>query len=444
MASRVGSLKSNLVATAGWRIALLPVSAGATIAVQYLALQTVGIEKFGVLSLVTSLPLLLPFLDLGMGTSLINSYASGDLDSARRQTSMAWSLLWCVAGSVLIIGLVLQWLVGWQAILGVDVFFAGVTAPIIFLVLSAIVIPMGIGARILVGLGQVTRVAQVQILFPIVTASLGLVAFATSNPALFIVAPAVGQIFVAAGGLFVATRETRYGARYWMRLSLRGSSQRRAVFGSAWPMLIISAGVALGLQSHRIVLAHLSTGHELSRYSVVMILFTPALSLANQVIVNLWPYFARTRASDRGPEPKHIFKKVLRRGIGGLALYSLLFLSVAPGAVYLLTGSLGGLLLWISLALLLFTQGVQGIYGMFLTKPRELRFQALCIVGMVCVSFGLMGILTPSVGAAGPVLAAVAAVWSAQILPSSLYLRRAARENDRPLANGDSLGRAVA
>lgn len=423
MPNRDTSLKADLLATAGSRLVILPMSALANISVQYLAIQSIGIERFGVLSLITSLPMLLPFLDLGMGTSLINAHASGDREQAKKQTLMAWSLLWVVSLVILIAVVVLQLAVGWEVILGADILFAGPVGPILFVVLAAVTVPLGIGARILVGLGRVAQVTQAQVLFPIVNLTLGLVAFTTHSDSLFIIGPAAGQASVAVVGFALAARCVGYAPKFWRRLSLRGSSQRRDVVRSAWPMLIISAGVALGLNSHRVVLAHLSTADELSTYSVAMVFFTPALSLVNQVLVNLWPYFARQRVTAGELDAHNGFWTVLRRGTLILIPYCSVFVLAGPQAYSFMTGAQTSIVLWISLGALMLTQGVQGIFGMYLTSPTGLQFQAACITVMVLLALVLMVILTPSLGAVGPVAAAVASVVVAQIVPGVWLIR---------------------
>ena len=424
MASKDSSLRANLFATAGSRLLTLPVSAFANIAVQYLAIQTVGIEKFGVLALITSLPMLLPFLDLGMGTSLINAHASGDRERAKKQTLMAWSLLWCVTVAILILVALLQVLVGWQTILGADIFFAGPIGPILFVVLTAVAVPLGIGARILVGLGRVARVTQIQILFPVANLTLGLLAFETRTNSLFIIGPAVGQASVAVVGFALAARCLGYEPKFWRRLSMRGSPQRRDVVRSAWPMLIISAGVAVAMSSHRLVLAHLSTSGELSRYSIAMVFFTPAMGLVNQVLVNLWPYFAKVRAADGEVVAQDRFWRFLRRGALILVPYSSAFVIVGPVAYQIISGTRTSYGLCICLGLLMIVQGIQGVIGMYLTDPAGLRFQAGCISIMALLALGLMAFLAPVMGAPGPVLAAVFSVIVAQILPESWLIRR--------------------
>ena len=254
-----------MLRVAGVRALTIPLAALAALTSAWLIVHDVGAKQFGVVTLVTTLVLLLPFADLGLSAPLINAFAGKDEDRYRTLT-VAWTWLWIVAAvlSTTVIGLHI-W-AGWDRILGVDVPSGTVC---LALVVFACSVPIGVGMRILTGLGLIAVVSVLQLVFPIVALTLNLLAYVSGHSNAYLVVPSVAQ-FASACGMFVfaLTRLEKGRASWRAYLGLDGRAGR--LFRGGAPMLVISVGLALALQSHRLVLSHWSTREQLASYALAM------------------------------------------------------------------------------------------------------------------------------------------------------------------------------
>ncbi|GAA4286869.1 hypothetical protein [Georgenia daeguensis] len=416
------SLTRRLVSTGLSRIGLLPVSVGATLLAQGLAIDAVGVTQFGVISLVTTMPQLLTFLDFGIGTALINGFARGDRPSARRQTRVALAILGIVAFLVLLTGVALQLTVGWRKLLGSDIFLYGYWPPLLFLLMFACSIPFGLGARILTGLGRVALATILQTIFPLMNLACAIAGYFGSQPGLFIIGPACAQLAVAILTFVVATRIAGFKGNTSLSPTFGTAADRLGIFQTAWPMLITMMGVPVALQSHRIALSHMASAEALGVYAVAMVFYAPAMSLVNQVLSNLWPHFAGIASKQGEFVANTHFWSIFRKSAFMLVLYAAVFFVLAPVGVQVLSEVSVPRHLWAAMAVLILIQGLQAVPGMYLTDARGLRFQAVSVSLMCLTALALMLVLTPMMGAVGPVLSSVLAVILAQLIPELLLL----------------------
>ena len=149
-----------MFASAGARVATLPLTAIASALTTYLIVGYAGAEMFGYVNLIATLFLLLPFADLGLGAAIVNKVASAssihDDEGARALTRAAFlTLVMAAAGLIAIVGVaaaggLLAQFVG----LG-DVEASAVNAAILVAIAPfAIALPFGVGQRVLLGLRE--------------------------------------------------------------------------------------------------------------------------------------------------------------------------------------------------------------------------------------------------------------------------------------------------
>jgi O-antigen/teichoic acid export membrane protein len=81
--------------------------------------------------------------------------------------------------------------------------------------------------------------------------------------------------------------------------------------------------------------------------------------------------------------------------------------------------------LLLAFAVLLVVQSVHITTGIMLLTPRQLRFQAACVVALVLTNLPLSWILAPQLGAAGPVIASAITVAACQLVPCVIVATRA-------------------
>src|SRR6478752_4016355 len=99
------SLARRMLASGGIRLVALPLTGLASLTAQSLVIHDVGAFRFGVISLVATLPLLMPFADLGLSAAVTNAFASKSSE-ALELCRVAWSILIAVATTFISIVLV--------------------------------------------------------------------------------------------------------------------------------------------------------------------------------------------------------------------------------------------------------------------------------------------------------------------------------------------------
>ncbi|MGY1740215.1 MULTISPECIES: lipopolysaccharide biosynthesis protein [unclassified Blastococcus] len=421
------------------RFAVIPVSAVCGLASARIVITDYGLAIFGVASLIGTLLLLVPFLDLGLGAAVMDRAARMD-----RGPNMAqWigkAIRWLfVVGALLLLLSVLQyWTDIADSILGdASTVIDGRTVFGGWLAILAVTLPASLGQRLLIGAGQ-THLATV---VSAVTAPVGLLIVAA---AAIIEAPAelvVLAVPIALGltsmlglalglrGVAVSWIDVLYAVR-------RGRGQKELKLGSvAVPMFAISIGLPIVFESHRLLLAHMSSLAALAAYSLIAQLYAPLWSSVSSGGMSLWHGFASM--TDEGRNPARQWRNAfVTLSITGAVLAATL-VAFADIGVHLISGAQADAdygVVW-AFAVLLMLQSVHLTSGMFLTDALGLRMQARSVTVMAITSLGLGLLITPVAGAAGPIWASSAALLVCQLAPCLLAVRSRLRRRDESLGN---------
>jgi O-antigen/teichoic acid export membrane protein len=409
----------------GWtaRFLTLPLTAVASFGATAVAVNAVGATAYGYVALIATITALLPFADLGLGSTVQTASAvaadpatdpefDGHLLSAIR--------LLFLSAAVLIIGSTAAGLWGvWRPALhvparaGID---PNVVAPLV-VAAFAIALPFSIGQRILLGRSRTELAVGLSAsasLFALLSAS-GL-ALVNAPVSAYAVVPSLSIFVAAVLGAITAAHVTRVrlGA-----LALRAVRVRafpgRGVVGAALPMLVVMVGLPIALQSDRIVLAHRASASALAQYALAAQVYATVWGVVYSGGVALWAKFARERSSgvDVSASWRRAFEWFAAAGLffavpTGFAL---------PWIVRLVSGGsvqAPASLSW-AFAGLLAIHTAHLPSAMLLTTRTMLWFQACCVVLMLGINLPLSWVLARPMGAAGPVLASVVAVASAQL-----------------------------
>lgn len=432
--ARAGARRTWLAVakSAGIKIVLMPVTSVLGLLISRLVITHYGEAAFGQYGLLVGIANLLPFANLGVFAVIMNAISAADhpaRDERVRLTLISAFRLLAVSAVVIIaVAFLITRFGNWHALLG-----AGLTrdtGPLVSglcLAMIGLALPFGVGQRIWIGLGKNH--------FSIVATSLNRPIMLVALMALiWIGAPAGGYVAALNYGatVLVGIVTTVFAAR---RISpavgeaLRDAFRLRTVRGAkvfdvAWPMLLQMTALPIALQSDRIVLSHLSTLQQLNRYNLATQLFTPILLVMSSAGMALWRVFTRDREgiNHAGTSPHRM--TLAFAGIGGLAAAGMALASPllarlsTDGAVQL------PILVVISFALLMVSQGMNYPLGMYMTDAAGLRFQAIMIVLMLPVNLGISIALTGPLGAAGPAIGSVVGVLLCQVLPNWIYVRR--------------------
>lgn len=423
--------KSVLLGTL-FRIVGTPAVALIGLANTALIVRQTGEAVFGLVSLVTTFSLLLPFADLGIGAVVTtacsrSSYLSRDrlaVNTIRR----AVRVLGMVAAGIVGLALVLMATNSWAMLLGSSSGSADRYAITAATILFALGIPAGIGIRILVGIDRnhiAVLLTMVNSLFTL--ASTCILYLLGVPPIWYAVSGAAG---VLAGSLIasvVAFRASGLSVRTILEPPDEDHRRTKLLAGSLW-IFVASVGLPLGLQSHRIILSHVSSPEELSKYALMAQVYAICWMVFSTAGVALWPVFVKRRA-----DPKATMKLLLAAaGIFAIvaAMAGLGMAILGPWATGVLSGDklVATHAIAVAFAALLVVQCLHLPAGVMLTTPREARFQSFCITGMAIISIVLGIWLGSRYGGVGVVIAATIAVLVAQLIPDVIWIPKLLRE----------------
>lgn len=413
---------------AAMKVVVMGVTGVVALVTSRVILQHYGVEAYAQYGLLASLPALIPFADLGIAAVLINAAAEADdarRDERLRRTITSALRVLLVAGAIIAgLGLALSALDLWPAVLGPGLLDGGGWVAGACLAILGLSLPLGIGARLLVGLGRTSaQIATQALTAPII---LGLVAVSV-----LVSAPAGEHlaIFAYLAALVVAATTLGMAARAispQLGRAVRDVPRVRTapgvrVIDVAAPMLVQMLALPVAMQTARILVSHLSGPTELADYHLGSQLFGIALQTIAAAGIALWPLYARARAADRVDSP---FAATLWFLGGGLVLGGAVAV-LSPWLVDLISAGALELdpLLVVAFVVFIAVQAAKYPVGMYMTDARGLRFQVLPTIAMIPIALGLSLWLIPSLGAAGSVLAVTAAVGLCQVIPNLLYVR---------------------
>lgn len=425
-----GGLWSVVGTTATTKVVVMGLSGLLGIVTSRLIIQHFGTDAYAQYGLLTSLPSLLPFADLGIAAVVINAVASSNsvrTDDYMRRTIVTAIRILIVSGGIIVLIAVLISLLGWwPALLGNGLLEDGGSfAAFACLAVFGLLLPLTVGQRILVGLKKTNlQVASQSIVAPFMILSIGaMIVFGVPADSAIAVFSYIASGLVSVLCLIIASRSIspQLGAafrevpRLW---SVRGVP----VIALAWPMLVQMIALPLAMQTERLLLSHLSTGNELAQFNLASQLFGVILQTIAAAGIALWPLYAKARAQSMVESP---LRPALWFLLGGLVLGGALA-AVLPWIVQFVTDGRFALDLWLVLGFVVFVglQATKYPLGMYMTDARGLRFQVLPIVLMVPINLGLSWWLITLLGAGGAIIASAISVAICQVIPNFWYVRR--------------------
>jgi len=424
----------SVLAAGGGRLLVLPVSGVLSLLTTRLVITGTGSIGFGFVSLIASLFAILPFGDLGLGAGVVNAVAQSP-DAAedvavRRTIAASLQILTCAAVLLVASDMIMMGMNAWEPLLGAPPGSGVNVAAGWALAALGLGMPLALGQRVLLGLHRMGTAAIVLMLGSVVTTSITFAAERQhADLVYYAIAPPLGMAAASAAQCLVIKRFG--GPSPWRvvksaifeRLSWKGMS------ATAVPMLVVTLGLPLALQTDRIILSHFGSSLSLPVYSLGFQFYMPVWGLIASGGLALWPVFAKRRSAGQVEGDQF-----LRAAVGffavcgsvaglGLVVGGLLLDSVVSGNRIHLDAAL-----LVVFACLLVIQSVQLPLGMFFTDAPGLKFQAWCVAGMVPVSVGISLALAPALNGVGVLLGSIVAISVCQVLPGALRLRRATDE----------------
>jgi O-antigen/teichoic acid export membrane protein len=395
------------------RMIVLPITGISVLATQGIIIRDVGLNEFGIISLIINLPLLIPFADLGLSAAVVGALGR-DQTNALLTIRVSWTILWIVAGALTISAIALHIFTGWKFLGSDSEIFANNV--LLVLLLFSISVPFGIGQRILIGTGNVTTGVALQGCTPLITLALVWIVHMSNYYYLYYAAGQVSIIIVGIISCTVSLRKLGEKFSLLANFTLGSQHDRKVIFSSSIPMFFVIVGLPLALQTQRIFLSNFSSPVELSYYSIGMTLYAPIWSTVSAVGMNLWPFFIKTKNNQ-----EQLNRKVYLQVFFIFFLFALLvatvFCLLAPYITRLWSGTNIPVYLVYSFAFLLFFQIIHLPDGMYLMDPNGLKFQSVCVLLMAISTLSLMFIVVPIGGSSAAVLAAAISILIFQLIP---------------------------
>lgn len=383
-----------------------------------------GFQGLALYGLVISIPLLLPFADLGLGgsvTEVVSSRTTSSRMAVMRTLRKAVFLL-VAAGFAIVAGSLVLLLTGlWPSILGVAGDQASISASLVVAVFG-ISVPFAIGYRILLGLQLNRVVVLAQSISGILGAALVL-ALAGRIPLPIVIAlPSIAGMVMSAGVTVYAYRCFRSDSETGSKIDkVEKVISLRTLAG---PMLIIAISIPVVFQAHRIVLSHLGDTRALAAYTTAVQLYLPANALLITAGQSLWPRFSAMRESGSGL-PSRAVERAMAAFVGVAVIGALGLLLLGPSVSEWITADSASaehvLFLWFGILLVI--NAINYPVAMSMMGSSAVKFQSYCIATAALVSIPLMIVMGLVWGASGVVAATCVAILLFCVGPCYMFVR---------------------
>ena len=403
-----------------------------------LAAHTLPRPEFGAWLLLSTIPALLGFLDLGLANGLVTLIAteSPNGDSGRRAIHRYVSsatLLLAVVGMMLAVSLgILVSVVDFRGATGstTAVSHQQLTVALLVLVLStAVMVPLSVGQRVAQGLQRMEIVgicgvvgAGTQLLIAIVCAVAG------AGFAWFVLASCSGAV-IAAGATYVVVF-TRLAPDLRPSRRLVDRDTARLVLRRGGLFLVLGIASAIGFQTDALVISNRLGVDQVAQYAAPYRLFSLAPAAITLFALPLWAAHADAFArGDIGWTRRMLRRSTVLAGVV-VSVLSLVLLLITRGVLSLTLGdadphpSLGLLL---ALAVTAVVMSLSQPLAMLLNAANVVKLQVIMATAMCVMNLGLSILLVETIGVAGPALGTAIAQTVCVLIPSLIYIRRRER-----------------
>lgn len=390
-----------------------------------------GASAYASFALIASLLNLLPFADLGLGASVVNAVSDMRATRVTRETvrlhvSRARDVLCAVGAAIAALSVAIFAFGGWPVLLGAAQYPGVSAAATVTMALLGLSLPLGLGARMLQGLGSTRLGVQVGLLGPASQIASYTVLFVVeASASLYLFIPGLTYFLVNVVTYLVARRKVGFGLLPLMAGWRGRRSDPIRLSSAALPFFVISVALAVGFQSHRLVLAWFGSDTDLAQYALAAQFAGPILALITVAAQNLWSQY---KSSGESPRLQVFVRHLgLFSATGILAALALSFsLIIAPGPLTAGTIELPALLIWAA-GFYVVVVATHQPAAMLLTSPRGLWFQAATVSAASAVAFIGMIPLVSVLGAAAPYLAFATSMALLQVIPTVIVAVRKLR-----------------
>lgn len=426
----------DLIQTGSGKFGAMALGFLVNVAVLALITRKNGTEEYALYALLGSFVNLLPFADLGLGAAVVNATADRLAGVSNQSTYLdklgrTRDILVLAATAIIVGDLVLLATGWWGLLLGSlsSVYGAEVVATVSVGII-AVAVPFGIGNRILQGAGRMREVTAIGMVGPVVVFSVvGALFLAGAPAAAYAIAPSLAFLAMAVAAVVRSRSVVAYKIQRPYSYSGRHDGD---LFSTAAPFFLISVGMAVGFQSHRLILVHFSTPSVVAQYSVAAQFGGPALAVLTVIGQNLWSHY-RVKNARAGVGVSEYARHVLLIGGVGLLAAVVLTVTVPSLGMWLTAGTVQvsyGTMLALGFYLLVVAVHQPG--AMMLNDSRGLWLQAGLVVATAAIAVPLTIALVPELGASAPYGVLAGTMLVVQVMPTAIVcVRRTASSTDQ-------------
>ncbi len=381
-----------------------------------LTLHYLGTERYGMWMTLSAFTALLSFTDFGIGNSVLTALArrsgADDLHGLRVQVSSAYGAMTGIALAMLALLAVAYPFVDWAALFNARGNLARAEAgpaAAAFLAILALSTPLGLIARVQLGLQQGFRGNLWQGAASVITLAVLLAAIRAEASLPWLVLALAGT-----PQLVSLINTVHYFG--WVRADLRPSFRlfdthaMRSLAVNGGMFLVLQVCAALMFQINALIIAQLLGAEAVATYAVPERMFAIVEMVLGFVLGPLWPAYGEAVARGDIAWVRIVLRSSLVLGVGACAVMSGAMVLAGPQLLHWWVGDA----IQVPIALLLgfgiwkIVETAANAVAMFLNGVNELRVQVVLALINVAISFALKIWWTGLFGISGTIFAMIA------------------------------------
>ena len=293
------------------RMFLLPTGALANFGIANLIISDRGVSQYAVFALLTSIPTLLPFLDLGFGSSVFNIYSTeSDRKKSLEVVKVAFfSLIFILLIFLLLVTLLLTLNIGTSIFANLDYTQLKQTS-FTLIALTVISTPMALATRKLQTEHAHMRVAISQSLSPIISFILILVLTKLTNAPLFflIITPSLVNLLITVNLFFASKMQNGLRIPKFPLISTHLPEILKLGF---W-FVVLNSFYPIFWQIPRLKFQIAGDTQSVANFSLVLLILAPSFSLIASIAIWLSPHI---RQANSEMEKFSLVKRGLKRSL---------------------------------------------------------------------------------------------------------------------------------
>ncbi|WP_211150548.1 lipopolysaccharide biosynthesis protein [Novosphingobium sp. HR1a] len=415
------------------------VSVGTALLTVPLALHYLGVERYGMWMILSSLVAMLSFADLGIGNGILNTVAAAhgreDRTAMREGISSGFFVLSMVAALILLVFALFYRHVAWHEFFNVRSLRARAEAgPAIaaFVMCFAVAIPAGVVQRVQMGLQQ----GFIANLWQCGGSVLALIAVLT---AIYLRAGLPWLVIAFLSGPLAANIVNSIVFFWVLRSDIRPSwamANKQSglnVIRTGLLFLLLQVAAAITYNSDNVIIAQLLGSASVPLYAVPERLFSLITMTATMALSPLWPAYRESIARGDVEWARRTLMKSLKVAIGYAAVLAICLMILGPWIIRLWVGEAvkPPILLILGLGLWKIVEAGGLALGMFLNGAHVVKTQVVFTGLTAVVSITAEIILVKQIGVAGAVWGTFFAFSLFSILPYALLTPKLLRVIER-------------